>query len=117
MLLRARILDLARRLERLGARSPEERAERRELEAELDEAILSAGAHPASVDVDRAIFNILASEPERAFSADVIVEEVSDAVEFAVAQRLETLAKRGEIISAPDGGYQSSERDRPRRTA
>ena len=105
MLLRERVLDLARRLLSLNAFTDPDREEARELGAALDEAILGAGAFPGAFDVDRAIFNMLESEPERRFVADVIAAEVCDGVEAAVHRRLETLALRGEILNAGQGRY------------
>jgi len=89
----------------LNAFTDHDREEARELGAALDEAILGAGAFPGAVDVDRAIFDVLESEPERRFGSDVIAAEVCDGVEAAVHGRLEALAQRGEIRYVGQGRY------------
>jgi len=117
MLLRERVLDLARRLQGVNAFTDPHREETRELEAALDEAILAAGSLPAAIDVDQAILSLLESEPARRFPAEALAAEISHAVEAVVRRRLETLAHRGEIRSAGQGHYASRTRGAGLRSA
>ena len=97
MLLRDRIIEAAVSLRLFEGLGPGPAAERRELEARLDEAILAAGSSPDSLQLDSLILDALAVDPARNWSPAELEETVLTVLRSTVRRRIRTLADRGEF--------------------
>lgn len=80
---------------------------REELLAELDRLVLAA--RDPTHSLDEAILAILASDPRRTFSLDMIAGELSDLIYARVGARLDRMAEDGLVEKATDGRYRSLE--------